>query len=126
MVSLEKLLESVQGVKDLPEEATRKSVEHTHSDVFRGAVKQEKSLVKRLNGLVRGVRDGKISKQTALKSAETIITEHQAKVSEIALRHAKRALGKSVNTLSPEVSERLSRVRDETLKSFKGVLDDLP
>lgn len=124
MPSLEELLSGVRGVRSIPS-ATRKSVEHTHSDVFRGTVKQERSLVKRLNGLVQAIRDGKITKETALKSAEEIITEHQAKLTDIAMRRAKRTLGKQVNTLSPEVSERLSRVRDETLKSFKDVLNDL-
>jgi len=123
--SLEDLLANVQGVKELPESATRKSVAHTHSDVFRGAVKQEHSLVKRLNGLVHAVRDGKISKPTALKSAEEIITEHQAKVSDIALRHAKRALGKSVNTLSPENVKNNAEIKDRQLTYFKAALDDL-
>ena len=112
-------------MKELPEAATRKAVDHTHSDVFRGAVKQEKSLVKRLNGLVRGVREGKITKETALKTAEEIVTEHQAKLTDIALRRASRALEKKVNVLSPEVADRLNSIKQDTLKSFSQVLSDL-
>ena len=125
MPSLEQLLAGVRGVKELPETATRKSIEHTHSDVFRGAVKQEKSLVKRLNGLVKAVREGKITKETALKSAEEIVTEHQAKMLDVALRRARRTLGKQVTTLSPELTERLNTLKVSTLSSFSQVLSDL-
>ena len=125
MPTLEELLSNVQGVRELPEAATRKSIQHTHSDVFRGAVKQEKSLVKRLNGLVKAVREGKITKETAIKSAEDIITDHQAKMLDMALRRARRTLGKQVNTLSPELIERLSVLKNETLKSFSQVLGDI-
>ena len=81
--------------------------------------------MKRLNGLVQAVRERKITKETAIKSAEEIITEHQAKLTDIALRRASRALEKKVNVLSPEVAERLNLIKGDTLKSFSQVLNDL-
>ena len=124
MVTLEQLLAGVQGVRDLPEEATRKHVAHTHSDVFRGAVKQEKSLVRRLNGLVQAYRTGRITKDAALKGAEEAVAKHQELLTGIALRRAKRVLHKDISTLAPEMTERLGRIREDTLKSFSKIIDD--
>lgn len=125
MVTLEALLQNVQGTKDIPS-ATRKSVgDHTHSDVYRGAVKQEKSLTRRLNGLVKAVREGRITRETAVKAAELAIGRQQEKLNEIALSRAKRALKKDVLTLPPEMSERLNRVCEESLKAFRTVLADV-
>jgi hypothetical protein len=125
MPSLEQLLANVQGVKDLPEEATRKSVDHGHADVFRGAVKQEQALVKRLNGLVQAYRKGRITKDVALSGAEEAVNKRQALLTDIALRRAKRALRKDISTLAPEMTERLGKIREETLKSFSQVLADV-
>ena len=124
MVTLEALLQGIQGVKDIPE-STRKSVDHVHSDVFRGAVKEEKSLVRRLNGLVKAYREGRLSKEAALKGAMEVEAKRQAVLSEIVLRHAKRVLHKDVNVIPPEMNESFTKRREENLKYFGKILDDV-
>jgi hypothetical protein len=78
-----------------------------------------------LNGLVQAFRNKRISKEAALAAAEEAVTKRQALLTEIALRRAKRALKKDVTNLPPEMTERLTKIREETLKSFSTVLDDV-
>lgn len=128
MVTLEQLLASIRGVKEIPEGATRKFTvdfkAHGHADTFRGTVTEERNLAKTLNNLLRAYWEKKISRDEAITKASVAVEKNQAKLTAIALNRARRVLGKDITDPNPEVTDRLTRIKTQSLEHFTRVLDD--
>ena len=123
MVSLEQLLATVQGVRDIPA-ATRKALHRERSEVYSGAVKQEKTMSKTLTGIMKRYKAGEIGEETAMKEATDAADRHQAFLTDIALRRVRKVLHKDISTVAPEVTERLTTMKNMTLTHFKRALAD--
>lgn len=129
MVSLEQLLAGIRGVKELPDDgATRKFTvdfkAHGHADTFRGTVTEERNLAKTLNNLLRAYREKKVTREEAITKATLAVEKNQAKLMAIALNRARRVLGKDITSPNPEVTDRLTRIKSQSLEHFQHVLDD--
>jgi hypothetical protein len=98
--------------------------EHGHAPVFQGSVKAERGLARKLTEIMKAFRAGSMSREAALKAAVKAIDENQARISEIARKHASRVIGKEISELAPEVAERLERIRTQAVGDFESILKD--
>ena len=97
---------------------------HTHSDAFRGPVKAERSLAKRLKETLKNFLARRLTRDQALTEGHKVIDENQARITEIARKHASRVIGKEVLQLAPEVASRLEQIRTQALSDFDRILED--
>jgi hypothetical protein len=97
---------------------------HTHSDAFRGPVKAERSLAKRLKEILKNFLARRLTRDQALTEGHKAIDENQARITEIARKHASRVIGKEILELAPEVSNRLETIRTQALSDFDRILED--
>jgi len=97
---------------------------HTHSDAFRGPVKAERSLAKRLKEILKNFLAGRLTRHQALTEGHKAIDDNQTRITEIARKHASRVIGKEILELAPEVSNRLETIRTQALSDFDRILED--
>jgi hypothetical protein len=110
--------------KDLVFKAAAIGPEHTHSDAFRGPVKAERNLAKRLKEILKNFLARRLTRDQALTEGHKAIDENQARITEIARKHASRVIGKEILELAPEVSNRLETIRTQALSDFDRILED--
>jgi len=106
--------------KQLPEGAP----EHTHSTAFRGPVKAELSLARKLTSILRKFRKGILSRDQALSEGRKAIDANQLRILEIARKRASKVVGKEILELAPEVTSRLEGIRTQGLSDFQRIIDD--
>ena len=104
--------------KDLVFKAAAIGSEHTHSDTFRGPVKAEYGLARRLTEIMKAFIAGRLTRSQALTEGHKAIGENQARITEIARKHA------DVVELAPEVAGRLEQIRTQALSDFDRILED--
>lgn len=97
---------------------------HGHAEGFRGPLKAERSLAKKLTGILKAFLGGKLSRDHALNQARKAIDDNQGRVLEIARKHASRVIGKDILELPPEVVSRYESLRTQALTDFQRILDD--
>jgi hypothetical protein len=110
--------------KDLVFKAAAIGPEHRHSDAFRGPVKAEHGLARRLTEIMKAFIAGRLTRSQALTEGHKAIDDNQARITEIARKHARRAIGKEILELAPEVSNRLETIRTQALSDFDRILED--
>ena len=110
--------------KDLVFKAAFIGPEHTHSDAFRGPVKAERSLAKRLKEILKNFLARRLTRDQALREGHKAIDDNQTRITEIARKHASRVIGKEILELAPEVSNRLETIRTQALSDFDRILED--
>ena len=88
------------------------------------STKAERGLARKLTDIMKAFRAGSMSRETALKEAVKAINENQARITEIARKHASRVIGKEILELAPEVSNRLETIRTQALSDFDRILED--
>lgn len=102
----------------------KQAPEHTHTIAFRGPVKAELSLARKLTSVLRKFRKGLLSRDQALSEGRKAIDANQLRVLEIARKRSSRVIGKEVLELAPEVTSRLEAIRTQGLADFQRIIDD--
>jgi hypothetical protein len=87
-------------------------------------VKAERSLAKRLKEALKNFLAGRLTRHQALTEGHKAIDDNQARITEIARKHASQVIGKEVLELAPEVASRLEQIRTQALSDFDRILED--
>jgi hypothetical protein len=109
--------------------------EHTEPDWTRLAIKEERSLARKLRAILLHYRDRQITREGALKLGEETITKHRPTLEEIALTKYNQMLRRmlparerrgfeSLKELPPEALRRITAVLEGALIDFRSILGD--
>jgi hypothetical protein len=76
-----------------------------------------------LKGLLGRVSKGELSKADALSQADTIVKKYLESTKEVSRKELQAQTGVALDTLPPEIEERLRVFHTETMKAFELVLN---
>jgi len=99
--------------------------EHHDPPIPRKARTAENNLAKRLQGLAIRYHGRQITKKEALESGQDAIEKHYRIVRAIALNKFRSSTKAKIETLPPEVEERLHRSVPERMEEFRKQIDDV-